>query len=745
MNGNIQDYRLRVQQAITDPFSPPPNISEIMDMLGAGKAPSFDEIRQQYLSSAPEFAVNFYRNLRTPEGAQNFFQMAFRYPKTAQRLLGVVRMFIPFVLPAEEMQARLEWNEKIRDDTNEKFARALSIHNTIMGWREQKLADIVDGLITRFGVATDPETFARLWQDMSRFVGTPYYDKIYPNAVLSATRIMRLRPETQLWFQRNLPPDVYNAAMTMVINERKYQEFLARMMDIYITEAEQFLEGLREFGLDDKMLEAAIGAAKEFSQLVATIPREELDVKMENISKQLLSAITTASYKAKPTIGTMINQFTQLVTGLINQIGTGTTQTVNQAMSEFSRFANIVGGRVTTTLEVDNQGKVLLTSWEKILDELEEKVKRMIDRLAKTGLYPTETLEILLSHIQAKKGVVRFGRQMLTDLQNVMNTPEVTNLLSKAAQQQLTQKLRRAQLDTALTRLAGLRQELQSKQWKSEYDKLHRFFQDTRGYLQTISSWLKTLTPRDLTDKDVTSVLRSALNMARIAANPETARYLGPGVDEQLRSRILADIDAALAQLNQAEGKHASPQQLQGLLNHLNNLVPRLLNILDQTYTAMYNLLQAQNILPTTSSLPPSALQYGGLLPYIGQQQAQPEIHIHVEGAQQGQQPVPIMPAPYGGQYIGDPTWATGGGVTGETKGKKQTTQTPVKPTIQPTTKPITKPTTQPTTKPTAKPTTKPTTQTPISGRRRTTSRPEQKTFWQRLMEFLEKHPGFIY
>jgi len=596
----ITAIRQKAENAITDPFAPPPTVSELAVMYGINRLPTFEEYKYQFLKNAPPAVVNFYKNLRTPQGAQKFMKLMLWYPELLQSLIERSKMFVPFVLPSDEIEVGFEWEQKRQAVREQIFDRAMKAYLDIQAVQANRQQLLANSLIERVTNITDPADWVRAFAESTRFWGTPYAPAIYGAFITSGVRILRRNPseETKNFMKSIVPAEIWHSIETQASDLQKFQGFSASLIQAKIDAARKYRDTLKLLKIELPELDAAIARGEQAIELLGQVPREELPNVVNQILNHLDTEITKAMTAANTRIGKSIGDLVTTVRQLLSQIGRGTTQVVSSSLANFRTLTGLLGGR-TGQIMGDDKGVVTFGSWRTILKEVGDTLDKLIEIGAETGAYFVESLRILKSMVEGKSALLDFSEGLYNNLQKTLTHPDFLKLPPKA-------KIQNIQLQRAILSLQDFKKRMERNEFKFKFDALHRYFNDTRQLLAALKSAgignvIKT--------EDGKKLLRDALAMVRNLSAPGVDKILGPEITQKLLHDVIdKDISHAL-QIISKPANQINQQDVQ----FIDQLVSTLLLELANAYDAMSQLLTQQGILPTAQSLPYGYNLFGGV------------------------------------------------------------------------------------------------------------------------------------
>ena len=666
--GVEQGFRHKVQAAIADPFSPGLSLDEIWEMLGGSRILSFDEIREGYLQSAPPFARNFYKNLRTPEGAQKFVQLLQWYPQSTGRLLNTLRQFIPFILPSDEWTARVEYDLKAQERKNELFTRSLQLFSSLEGHRAQRRQEWAETLISKANRAGSWFDLNAVYQELWKFTGTPYFENIVTAITTNGARLYRQNPAEGEVYLQNFPADVVSSIKNIASTHTKYQQIWLSLVDERVRYGRNLLRAAEEFGLKLPVLEASVEAAEKVMDVLREAPMEEFDRRVEMLLRKISDDIVNSMKAFETKVDKMVRDLIQQVGSLLTAVGTGSKEYVSSSLSSLRTYTGMVGGKTVEQIMTDPQGRVTFSSWLQILDETEDRLTRMITKLDELGVYPTEALKVLVDRVRAVKNTVGASSRMFENVQQILGTPEFRSLLSKSTMQNLDKRLKELGIQYKIQQLEKLRTDMQEGKFKSQFDAIRQFFNGTLSLLRILKQYRdeKGSVSGLLSSSENIKVIKNALSMANVIKDPLINNVLGPDLRRRITDEISKQLDTALQGL---ERETLSPDERKEYGAVVDNLLDKLIPILLQAHSQMESLLRNQGYLPTQDALPEEVLQMGGVPYYM----MQPQMGAGASA------PAIIVTDPKTGKptvFTGDPAFLGIGGVPTEEPTETATKET---------------------------------------------------------------------
>jgi len=619
MTEEIITIRQKAQAAITDPFAPPPSVDELAAMYGANNLPTFEEYKLRFLKNAPPAVVNFYKNLRTPRGAEKFMRLMLWYPEILQSLVEQSKTFVPFILPSDEIEISFDWAQKRRAAQEQIFDKAMKAYLDITTIQTNKQQLLANSMVERVSNITDPTDWVRAWKESTIFWGTPFAPTIHGAFILSGVKILRQNPteETKNLMRATVPPEIWHAIETQASNLQRFQDFSISMIQSSVAAAEKWRNTLGALNIQVPELDAAIEMGRKAVEFLQQVPREELPTianqALTHLDRAITRAMTIANTKVSKGIGDLVTAVRQLLA----QVGSGTIQAVNNSLTQFRSFVGHLGGRIGQVMG-DDKGIVTFNSWRSILEEVNKALDNLIEVGEETGAYFVEPLRILKSMANGKLALLDFSEGLYNNLKQTMKHPDFLKLPPKAELLELEKKTKSVNLQRAIINLRramlslqDLKDKVANDKFKFKFDVLHRYFNDTRQLLAALKSAGIT---RVVKTEDGKKLLKDALAMTRNLAAPGVEKILGPEIAQRLRHDVIdKDIKHALEILDKPSNQ-IKPQDAEFIDGLVNTILLELANAHD----AMKQFLMQQGVLPTTQSLPPDYNFFGGVPQQFG-------------------------------------------------------------------------------------------------------------------------------
>jgi predicted transcriptional regulator len=625
----LDEIMQKVRTAAENPYAPMPAVEEIHSMLMTTAPPDFYSFRESVLVRAPESARNFYYNIRTPQGSEYWTKIMLRYPKLAERIIGVMSKWIPFIEPVSEMVAENEYNAKMHEHKIKTFGNALDLFNALHQRRERMLATEAEDIASALEVMTLGNA-ADMWRGIQRFYGTPVYNKLVTaytanlaRAYTQALPVLSLSPyedervvaEGAIKTLREiLPPNVMEVAVTASKNAETFRNLLTGVLEGEVSELEKLQQTLSSMGISEPRIDAALIRARETITALKQFRFGSLDefLKMRDQAKGAIDNIRQAFTPAMARAQNFATSVQKAITGVLSMLNRLPASTAKELLSNIRQMSHFVGGRTIAKILADEKGIVTHESKIQILDELDEIVKRWQEFAVNTGLFPADTFIALRLQIAGMKSAYSALDAATKKILEMVNSDEFKEVLSDKRLQLLAERRKQQKFPLEYEKLLL---ELRAKKFQQETGNplslLFKFFNTTTQYIRTLASLSRKNMKTVLGDQEELQVISRLLRSMEIASRPEVMQVFAgtpiEGLQDHLRNKA-EELTVKLSELhNKAKEGTIKDEEVAEFQEELKKLV----SVANNVWNAILQKLSSAGIFPTPEQVAQQGVSQG--------------------------------------------------------------------------------------------------------------------------------------
>jgi len=611
-----QEIQRRFVMAIQNPHVPFPLFEEIKALYDL-QTPSVEEIKSKILSAAPVAVRNAYYNLRDPQKAQLFFEYVRKFPKRAAQFVGILKSFVPFILPSEEMFWELDYEEKRKQAMLANWEKAWDIYMTGLAKRNQITNDLITNTAHRLQFASF-EDLLRLASDISGWHTevsarvVPYlvdraafwYTKLLHDLQRASSEEERVVLQNQIGRLRAHPflANFWDAIESRAQSMRGLHQYYLSSLEAAITEMEKYSGAVKKFGIQAPTLDLALQRAKNLFEEVKKLPPgqffdPEFIKSFEGGVENVMRSARDALNRVYSPMQTLVQKLNSQIGNIVQIIWNADKKELSTSISilrNLGQFGSDIAEGLLATLVDEDDLKAKL----ELLRRLRGIVEGVIQDYIELGLGEPRTLEPLLELINWSE-------------QELKRNYGIELAIRKIAEQQKALPawmVRDKRLELAIT---YQKQMMELRKQALQRGLLRDLFMASRGYLSSILSVIRTLmqniknrgTPLDnakemlLQLQRFVSLLKNLSDPNVQLFNPDLAQKVGPLADRMLniiQNTINQLEDERLTNTEKQKVRDQFGQNFEAALNELQLRLFEAVDNLHEAYIALEKWIEGE-------------------------------------------------------------------------------------------------------------------------------------------------------